>query len=120
MRRRLLGAGLALALLAAWLAAPAAWAARGELRFNVVDCTATRSHITGSNAARTALTVQNVGTINVYLGSSGGPATLTAANGFTLHVGSTIAFSAGRGDPTVAVECITDAGESRVQWMEEY
>ena len=106
------------------LLAPAAWAAKGLARFDIIDCTATRSHLASGNGSRTALTLQNVGTINVYLGFTGGPTTLTAANGFTLHAGSAISFGGGGriggGDPTVEVQCLTDGGSSRIQILEEF
>jgi len=117
MRRLGVAAVLALVL------ATSAWAARGEFRFFVGDCTDTRSHVAASNSARTALTIQNAGTGTVYLGSSGGPQVLTTGIGFTLHAGSVIAFSRPGGDPTAAVECVSGdsaARGQRMNVMEEY
>ncbi|MDP3767251.1 MAG: hypothetical protein Q8S13_04490 [Dehalococcoidia bacterium] len=119
-RSRLAVAALVIAL---GLFAAEGWAARGIGRFDVVECTTTRSHVTGGNAARTALTMQNVGTANIYLGFGGGPATLTAANGWTLHAGSALELGGPKGgDPTTAVECISsDVGlGQRLQLLEEY
>jgi len=111
--RRLGLIGLAFLLLAAPV-----WAARGTLLYKQVDCTTTASHVVGSQSGRTALTLQNVGTINVYLG---GPLALELRSdlGFTLHAGSVITFGQGVGDPTVGVRCIAD-GPVRVQILEEF
>lgn len=117
--RRLIGAALALLVLGPALV----WAAKGEFRFFVVDCTSTRAHVAASNSARTALTIQNAGTGTVYLGSSGGPQVLTTGIGFTLHAGSVVEFGRGTGDPTVQVECISGdsaARGQRLNVMEEW
>lgn len=118
-RRRLLAVAVAVAVLG--LLSAEGWAARGAAIIRGVDCTATRSHVAGSNAARTALTVQNVGSNNLYLGGQAGQPVTTGSNQWTLHVGSTLEFGGPHGgDPTTALECITDTGSVRLQIIEEF
>lgn len=120
MRGRRVLAGAA-AVLALGLFAAEGWAARGNAFIYGVDCTSTRSHVTGSNAARTALTVQNVGSNNIYLGGPVGQPVTIGSNQWTLHVGSALEFGGPKGgDPTTALECITDTGLVRLQVIEEF
>ncbi|HAM59146.1 MAG TPA: hypothetical protein DCQ64_28540 [Candidatus Rokubacteria bacterium] len=108
--------GLIVLLLA--VCAVPAWAARGTPIIRGIDCTATVSHVVGSQSGRTALTIQNVGTINAYLG--GGRSIDTNAGVLTLHAGSAIEFGGSRGgDPTVGVWCVAD-GQVRLQVIEEF
>ena len=108
--------GLALLVLAV-VAAPV-WAARGTPIIQGIDCTATVSHVVGSQSGRTALTILNVGTINAYLG--GGRSIDTNAGVVTLHAGSAIEFGGSRGgDPTVGIWCVAD-GQVRLQVIQEF
>ena len=101
------------------LAAGVAWGQPARARQFSVDCTATRSHVAASNSSRVSLTLLGVGTANVFIGgSTADPAATASATAFTLHVGASLAFT-GR-EAEAGYECLTAAGSSRVNVLENY
>ena len=127
MRRRLLGAGLALALLAAWLAMPRALDAAGY-RMTEVTCSETgRTGIVGEHVRRRSVRLLNVGNRTILIGGTIG-SHVGGTNGWPLHAAGAgqylnqthalVLFGSG------ALECIIPnvaAGETTpLRVLEEY
>ena len=120
MRRILRPGALALAalLVAGVLGLAQAQPPVGRARHDVVDCTATRSHLVASSASREDVIFLNVGTVSVFLGGTAGADTLTSTIGWTLHVGASLSFE-GRA-AKAGYECLTAGGSSRINILEAH
>ena len=90
------------------LAPGASLAASRFLVTKVVECTTTRAHVAAARNGRQTLTIQNLGTAHVSIGSG-------AVLGLVLHAGASVEFQNYEGE----VVCQTSTGTQAVGVGEE-
>lgn len=110
MRRALVGAAGLLVLLVGLAAAQVRLPQ--DFRVGTVSCGAARRVAAEGNARRTSMLLQNVGTMNIHVGSG---AHLTATTGLTVHVGAALTLD----NYTGPIECIADGPNQNLQVLEE-